>query len=72
MLIHVAVGPLENGRYLVAYLTPGCSVLTVAGDCRTQAGATAEADRLNLIQIEREKAIQAERAARINDYQGAH
>jgi hypothetical protein len=72
MLTHHTIGPTGAGRYLVAYLTPGCGVPTVACDCGTVGQADAEAKRLNAKQQVREMEIQCDRAARglAGAYQG--
>lgn len=57
MLEHKAIGPYEDGSYLVVYPTPGCSSLTVACNCRTAAQAGDEVARLNKLQIRREQDI---------------
>lgn len=54
MLIHIPIGPFDNGRYAVAYLTPGCSVFTPVCNGLTQSAAHAESSRLNAIQINNE------------------
>lgn len=59
-----AAGPTSTGRYLVAYRTPGCSILTCVADCRTIDGACEESARLNREQVEREEAIRYERDLR--------
>jgi hypothetical protein len=63
MLTHQTIGPTNAGRDLVAYLTPGCAVPTVACDCSSRDQADAETKRLNAAQRAREVAIKCERAA---------
>jgi hypothetical protein len=60
MLTHTTIGPIK-GDYLVVYPTPGCSVLTVAGICRTAQQADDEAERLNLAQRSAERTMRIER-----------
>lgn len=64
MLNHKAVGPYEDGSYLVVYQTPGCTSMTVARDCRTEAQALGEAERLNAQQLMQEMAIRRDRELR--------
>lgn len=64
MLTHFVVGPTASSRYLVAYLTPGCSVLTLVADCPTAATADEESVRLNRNQLEREKTIRRDHELR--------
>jgi hypothetical protein len=61
MLNYQTVGPRADGRYLVAYCTPGCLVWTSACDCSTEQQAAQEAARLNREQIRREEWIRRER-----------
>lgn len=61
MLTHSTLGPTALGHFLVTYQTPGCTVPTVAGICRTQQQADDEAGRLNADQAQREKAMQRRR-----------
>lgn len=63
MLNHFVVGPCA-GRYLVAYLTPGCRVPTTVEDCPTIQAAQAESVRLNGNQIAREEVLRADALAR--------
>lgn len=62
MLTYRSIGPYEDGSYLVVYPMPGCSILTAACDCRTKAQADGEAERLNVVQMARERAIKIEHA----------
>ena len=64
MLEHKAIGPYEDGSYLVVYPTPGCASLTVACDCRTANQAADEVDRLNKLQLLREQDIRRGRELR--------
>jgi hypothetical protein len=64
MLTHKAVGPYEDGSYLVVYPTPGCSSLTVACVCRTDEQAEGEVRRLNQLQLRREQNIRRDRELR--------
>jgi hypothetical protein len=64
MLTHKAIGPYEDGSYLVVYPTPGCGSLTVACDCRTESQATREVERLNKLQLHREQNIRRDRELR--------
>jgi len=59
MIKYTILGPTPSGAYLVIYPTPGCNVPTVAYQCRTEGQAGAEASRLNEVQAQREKAVQA-------------
>lgn len=61
MLTHTTMPAGCGGNHLVVYQTPGCTTPTVACICRTPAQAIVEADRLNVEQLEREKAVQLER-----------
>lgn len=56
--MHTTMPSLFQGEHLVVYATPGCNVPTVACVCRTAAQAIIEADRLNVAQLEQEKAAQ--------------
>jgi hypothetical protein len=64
MLTHSVIGPYEDGMHLVVYPTPGCSAFTVARVCRSEGQAEAEAERLNLDQIQQEEEIRRERELR--------
>ena len=64
MLNHQSIGPTTAGNFLVIYQTPGCTVPTVARICTTQSQADIEAMRLNMAQIDRERAIRQDRAVR--------
>lgn len=64
MLNHSVIGPRRDGIYIVGYPTPGCDVMTVACECRTEEQALSEATRLNHEQIDREEQIQRERELR--------
>lgn len=61
MLMMQTMGPTPDGRFLVVYQTPGCCVPTVACDCRTQAQADREVDRLNKLQVRREEDTRRDR-----------
>lgn len=61
MLTHTTMPSLFPDEHLVVYKTPGCNVPTVACVCRTLPQAIIEADRLNVEQQAREKAVTAER-----------
>lgn len=65
MLMHTTMPSLFSDEHLVVYATPGCNTLTVACVCRTPAQAIIEADRLNVEQIEQEKAIQKTQVAAV-------
>lgn len=60
-LNHEVLGPRKDGRFFVAYQTPGCSVMTIVCDCRTEGQAAQEAERLNREQVAKEVAIEMER-----------
>lgn len=62
MLIHFPIGPNEDQTYLVAYITPGTKIGTIVLEHLNEHDAITEAARLNAGQVEREKALQAERA----------
>lgn len=72
MLEHKAIGPREDGGYLVVYETPGCNVLTVACPCRTKGQAESEADRLNQLQSHKERELRIERDLCGVDFGGEH
>ena len=61
MLTHLAVGPMPDETWIVAYMTPGCTVMTVACPCNTKESAVEEARRRNRIQQQREDALRLER-----------
>ena len=61
MLNFKSIGPRSDGRYLVGYQTPGCDLITVSCDCRTESQANDEVIRLNRDQIDREDALRDER-----------
>lgn len=63
MLNHFTIGP-RQGRYFVAYLTPGCDVPTIVTDCPSEQTAIDEAERLDRQQIEREEHLRADAIAR--------
>lgn len=63
MLNHKTIGPTANGQYLVAYLTPGCNIPTVATICKTQQQADAETARLNQYQSKRENDLRVQAAS---------
>jgi hypothetical protein len=44
---HAAPDPLEEGCWMVGYMTPGTDVFAVVGQGYTERAARAEADRLN-------------------------
>jgi hypothetical protein len=62
MLAHFPVGPTEDQTYLVAYMTPGTKVATVVLEHMSEQDAISEARRLNRLQVDREEALQVERA----------
>lgn len=61
MLTYFPVGPNEDQCYLVAYMTPGTRVATVACEHMNEQTSIHEAARLNAEQTKREEAIQLER-----------
>lgn len=64
MLKYFPVGPFEDNRYAVGYLTPAAQIVTVVVIGLSKDSALQEASRLNHKQKEREIAIKADRAAR--------
>lgn len=48
MLTYLAIGPFKDGRYAVAYVTPGCTVLTPVGDYPTEKTAQDGAAQRNI------------------------
>lgn len=64
MLKHKAIGPTDDGKYLVVYPTPGCTVQTTVCDCATEQQAKQEARRLNQQQRRQERAERKAQAAR--------
>lgn len=64
MLKHQAIGPYEDGSYVVGYPTPGCDVITAVCTCRTEKQAAGEVLRLDQQQYDREEALQVDRALR--------
>lgn len=64
MLKYFPVGPMQDGRYLVGYMTPGIDVVTIAEEGHTEMSASDAASRLNDSQQKKEKAIEYDRLAR--------
>lgn len=63
MLTHTVIGPDAEGKFSVAYATPGTTIATlVCGGC-SRSEAEAEAERRNRAQIETQLAIRSERRA---------
>lgn len=53
MLIHVAVGPLPSGRYLVARMRSGCTVLAIVEQNLSRKQALEDAERLNKAELDK-------------------
>lgn len=65
MLTHTAIGPYEDGTYLVGYPTPGYgAVLTPVVECRSEAQAKAAIEALDREQIAREMRLRHDRELR--------
>lgn len=63
MLNHIAMPESKDGIFRVGYVTPGCNVMTVVCECRTERQAVTVASEFNVEQLRRQAAVDAERAA---------
>lgn len=64
MLIHRVSGPRPDGCFIVAYMIPGCNVMSAVCQCTSEAAANSEAMRLNREQFDREELLRIDRELR--------